>query len=100
MTLPISAIEIMRNRLTRAAFQRAVSMAATFAGDGAVAAGWLDEIVEVDNVLPRAQQVAAEAAATLHAKAHLASKLKARDGALKAIRAGIDGLPAEFGSGG
>src|SRR5882757_7290348 len=58
MTLPISAIEIMRMRLTRAAFQRAVSMAATFAGDGAVAAGWLDEIVEVDNVLPRAQQVA------------------------------------------
>jgi enoyl-CoA hydratase len=100
MTLPISAIEIMRMRLTRAAFQRAVSMAATFAGDGAVAAGWLDEIVEVDNVLPRAQQVAAEAAATLHAKAHVASKLKARDGALKAIRAGIDGLPAEFGSGG
>jgi enoyl-CoA hydratase len=99
MTLPISAIEIMRMRLTRAAFQRAVSMAATFAGDAAVAAGWLDEIVEVDNVLPRAQQVAAEAAATLHAKAHLASKLKARNGALKAIRAGIDGLPAEFGSG-
>jgi enoyl-CoA hydratase len=100
MVLPISAIEIMRMRLTRAAFQRAVSMAATFAGDSAVAAGWLDEIVEIENVLPRAQQVAAEAAATLHVKAHRASKSKARDGALKAIRAGIDGLPAEFSSGG
>jgi enoyl-CoA hydratase len=96
MILPISAIEIMRQRLTRAAFSRAVSMASTFSGDAAVSAGWLDEIVEVENVLPRAQQVAAEAAATLHAKAHLASKLKARDGALKAIRAGIDGLPEEF----
>jgi enoyl-CoA hydratase len=96
MTLPISAIEIMRMRLTRAAFQRAISMAATYTGDAAVAAGFLDEIVDVENVLPRAQQVAAEAAATLHLKAHRASKLKARDDGLKAIRAGIDGLPAEF----
>ena len=100
MVLPISAIEIMRMRLTRAAYQRAVSMAATFAGADAVAGGWLDEIVEPEQVLARAQQVAADAAATLHVKAHLASKLKARDDALKAIRGGIDGLPAEFGSGG
>jgi enoyl-CoA hydratase len=96
MTLPISAIEIMRMRLTRAAYQRAISLAAVFSGDAAVSAGWLDEIVEAENVLPRAQQVAAEAAATLHAKAHLASKLKAREDAIKAIRAGIDGLPEEF----
>lgn len=100
MTLPLSTIEVMRMRLTRAAFQRAVSMAATFSGDAAVAAGWLDEIVEAENVLARAQQVAAEAAATLHVKAHLASKLKARDDALKAIRAGIDRLPAEIASAG
>jgi enoyl-CoA hydratase len=99
MTLPMSAIEIMRMRLTRAAFQRGISMATTFAGDAAVAAGWLDEIVEVENVLPRAQQVAAEAAATLQLKAHRASKLKARDDALKAIRAGIDRLPAEVAGG-
>jgi enoyl-CoA hydratase len=99
MVLPISAIEIMRMRLTRAAYQRAVSMAATFVGDDAVAGGWLDELVEPEQVLARAQQVAAEAAATLHVKAHRASKLKARDDALKAIQAGIDGLPAEFSSG-
>src|SRR6201987_2681542 len=36
MTLPIAAIEIMRMRLTRAAFQRGVAMAATFAGDAAI----------------------------------------------------------------
>jgi enoyl-CoA hydratase len=99
MVLPISAIEIMRMRLTRAAYQRAVSMAAKFVGDDAVAGGWLDELVEPDQVLARAQQVAAEAAATLHVKAHRASKLKARADALKAIQAGIDGLPAEFSSG-
>jgi enoyl-CoA hydratase len=32
----------------------------------------------------------------LHAGAHLASKLKARDSALTAIQAGIDGLATEF----
>jgi enoyl-CoA hydratase/carnithine racemase len=99
MVLPISAIEIMRMRLTRAAYQRAVALAATFVGDDAIAGGWLDELVEPEQVLPRAQQVAAEFAATLHVKAHRASKLKARDDALKAIQAGIDGLPAEFSSG-
>lgn len=96
MTLPIAAIEIMRMRLTRAAFQRGISMAATFAGDAAIAAGWLDEIVEPDAVLTRAQQVAAEAATTLNAGAHVGSKLKARADAILAIRAGIDGLPSEF----
>lgn len=96
MTLPISAIEIMRMRLTRAAFQRGISMAATFAGADAMAAGWLDEIVEHENVLARAAEVAAEAAATLNTRAHVASKLKARKDAIEAIRAGIDGLPTEF----
>ena len=86
----------MRQRLTPAAFERGCSLAATFAGDEALAAGWLDEIVEADRVLARAQEVAAEAASTLHAGAHLATKLKARASALKAIQAGIDGLPTEF----
>jgi enoyl-CoA hydratase len=96
MTIPISAIEIMRQRLTPAAFQRATALASTFVGDDAIAAGWLDEIVESDRVLARAQQIAAEAATTLHAGAHLATKLKARESALKAIQAGIDGLATEF----
>ena len=96
MTIPISAIEIMRQRLTPAAFERGCSLAATFAGDEALAAGWLDEIVEADRVLARAQEVAAQASSTLHAGAHLATKLKARESALKAIQAGIDGLPTEF----
>ncbi|MHA0285742.1 crotonase/enoyl-CoA hydratase family protein [Mycobacterium sp. C3-094] len=96
MTIPISAIEIMRMRLTPAAFERGTALAATFVGDDAIAAGWLDEIVEADQVLGRAQQVAQEAASTLHAGAHLATKLKARKPALDAIQAGIDGLADEF----
>jgi enoyl-CoA hydratase len=96
MTIPISAIEIMRHRLTPAAFQRGCSLAATFVGDEAIVGGWLDEIVAADRVVPRAQEIASEAAATLHAGAHLATKLKARESALNAIQAGIDGLATEF----
>jgi enoyl-CoA hydratase len=99
MVLPISAIEIMRLRLTRAAFQRGIALAATFQGDAAVSGGWLDELVEPEDVLARAQQVAAECAATLHVKAHKASKLKARRDGIAAIQAGIDGLREEFFSG-
>lgn len=46
-------------------------------------------------MLATAQEAAAEAA-KLHTGAHVATKLKARDSALKAIRAGIDGLATEF----
>ncbi|MGV0792940.1 crotonase/enoyl-CoA hydratase family protein [Mycolicibacterium sp. XJ1819] len=95
MTIPNAALEIMRMRLTPAAFQRGAALASTYAGDHAVAAGWLDELVDADKVLTRAQEVAAEAA-QLNTGAHLATKLKARDAALTAIRAGIDGLAGEF----
>lgn len=97
MTVPQACVEILRMRLTPAAFQRAVGLAASFAGADAVAAGWLDELVETEDVLSHAQQVAAGLAATLHPTHHLASKLKARAEALAAIRVGIDGLAAEFG---
>ena len=97
MTVPQACVEILRMRLTRAAFQRAVGLAAVFSGAEAVSTGWLDELVEPEDVLTHAQQVAAGFAATLHTKHHLASKLKARADALAAIRSGIDGLAAEFG---
>ncbi|SHW82705.1 enoyl-CoA hydratase/carnithine racemase [Mycobacteroides abscessus subsp. abscessus] len=97
MTVPQSCIEILRMRLTNSAFQRAVGLAATFTGDEARAGGWLDEVVAPENVLSRAQEVAAGFAATLHTQHHLASKLKARAAGLAAIQAGIDGLAAEFG---
>ncbi|MHA7665912.1 crotonase/enoyl-CoA hydratase family protein [Mycolicibacterium sp. HS_4_1] len=97
MTVPQACIEILRMRLTNSAFQRAVGLAATFTGEEARAGGWLDEIVAPEDVLSRAQEVAAGFAATLHAQHHLASKLKARADSLAAIQAGIDGLAAEFG---
>jgi enoyl-CoA hydratase len=93
MTMPYAAIEIMKVRLTRSAFQRVNSMAPSFSGGDAVTAGWLDELVEPAQVLTRAQEVAHEAL-SLDAGAHAASKLRARAEALDAIRAAIK---SEFG---
>ena len=42
MTLPYAAIEVLRQRLTRAAFERAALQAEVFDPVSAVAAGWLD----------------------------------------------------------
>lgn len=97
LTIPIPAIEIMRMRLTPAAFQRGAALASIYTGDDAIASGWLDEIVEKADVLTTAQSFAAEAA-KLNTGAHVATKLKARDAAVTAIQAGIDGLATERSS--
>jgi enoyl-CoA hydratase len=93
MTMPYAAIEVMKVRLTRSAFQRVNSLAPVFSGAEAVAAGWLDELVDPAQVLSRAQQVARDAL-QLDAGAHAASKLRARSQALDAIRAAVK---SEFG---
>jgi enoyl-CoA hydratase len=96
MTIPYAALEIMKLRLTPSTYQQAAGLAKTFFGETAIAAGWLDEIVLPDMVLDRAEEAARELA-TLNQRAHAATKLRTRATALTAIRAGIDGIAAEFG---
>jgi enoyl-CoA hydratase len=96
MTIPYAALEIMKLRLTRSAYQQAAGLAKTFFGETALAAGFVDEIVLPEMVLSRAEEAAREFAG-LNQHAHAATKLRARADALKAIRAGIDGIEAEFG---
>jgi enoyl-CoA hydratase len=96
MTIPYAALEILKLRLTPSAYQQATGLAKTFFGETALAAGFLDEIVFPEMVLSRAEEAAREFA-TLNQHAHVATKLRARAEALKGIRAGIDGMTAEFG---
>lgn len=96
MVLPYAALEIMKLRLTQSAYQQAAGLGKTFFGETAVAAGFVDEIVLPEMVVDRAEEAAREFAG-LHQHAHAAIKLRARADALKAIRAGIDGIEAEFG---
>ena len=96
MTIPYAALEIMKLRLTRSAYQQATGLAKTFFGETALAAGFVDEIVLPEMVLSRAEEAAREFAG-LNQQAHVGTKLRARADALKAIRAAIDGLEAELG---
>lgn len=96
MTIPYAALEIMKLRLTPSAYQQAAGLAKTFFGETAIAAGWLDEIVLPDIVLSRAEEAAREFA-TFDQRAHATTKLRTRAEALTSIRAGIDGMAAEFG---
>lgn len=96
MTIPYAALEIMKLRLTPPAYQQAAGLSKTFFGETALAAGFIDEIALPEVVLSRAEEAAREFA-NLNQQAHAATKLRAREESLKAIRAGIDGIEAEFG---
>jgi enoyl-CoA hydratase len=96
MVLPYAALEVMKLRLTRSAYQQAVGLARTYFGEAALAAGWVDEIVMPEVVLERAEQAANEFATTLNAGAHHACKMRARKESLDAIQAGIDNMADEF----
>jgi enoyl-CoA hydratase len=96
MTIPYSALEIMKLRLTGSAYQQSAGLAKTFFGETAVAAGWIDEVVLPDMVLDRALEAAREFT-SLNQQAHVATKLRTRAEALQGIRAGIDGMASEFG---
>ncbi|MGB6106605.1 MAG: crotonase/enoyl-CoA hydratase family protein, partial [Mycobacterium sp.] len=71
MVLPYPALEVMKLRLTRSAYQQAVGLARTFFGETALAGGWVDEIVMPEMVLERAMEAARDFTG-LHANAHYA----------------------------
>jgi enoyl-CoA hydratase len=89
LTMPRAAVEICRQRLTPAHFNRAVIIAETFSPADAVAAGFLDRTAEASEVREVARGVAAQLA-ELDQSAHAATKRRARGRALDAIRAAID----------
>jgi enoyl-CoA hydratase len=95
LTMPHAAVEILRQRLAPAHFNRAVTLAEPFAPENAVEAGLLDRVVGADE-LAKAARAVAEAAAALDPAAHAASKLRARAQSLGALRAGIDADRAGF----
>ena len=90
LTMPLTAVEICRQRLAPAHFNRAVILAEAYAPEDAVAGGFLDRVVPAAEVRDAARGVAAQLA-QLNMPAHTATKLRARASALAAIRAGDGG---------
>jgi enoyl-CoA hydratase len=89
LTVPWFAIELARQRLTPAHFDRDVVGATMHSPSEAVTAGFLDRVVSAGEL--RAASIdGAEALAELNPAAHAATKLRVRGSALKAIRTAIE----------
>ena len=88
MAMPFSTIEILRQRVTPAALTRSVLLAEVFTPENAVANGFLDEVVEPDDLMPRAIAFAASLSA-LDGSAHAISKKRLRTGLLASMNEGL-----------
>lgn len=88
MTMPYFGVELARARLDPAHFELSVSCAHLYDADGAVEAGYLDEAVEVDQLMSRSIAVA-EQLAGLNMAAHKATKDRVRAPLNRALEAGI-----------
>lgn len=88
LTMPGAAVEICRQRLSPAHFNRATVIAEVFSPHDAVDAGFLDRLVDAAEI-DDAVGMAAARLAQLDRAAHAATKLRARKLALEAIRDAI-----------
>jgi len=95
LTMPQSAIEISRQRLAPAHFNRAVITAELYDPVRAVPAGFLDEVVPAAD-LERAAAATAARFGKLNPAAHKATKLLARAESLKALSRAIEIDDAAF----
>jgi enoyl-CoA hydratase len=89
MTMPYTGIEIAKDRLSPAAFQRAVVNGEMFNPEGALAAGFLDLLVEHANLTSSALMIA-ESLKKISMKAHKNTKLKVRKALLETLDATIE----------
>jgi enoyl-CoA hydratase len=89
LTVPWFAIELARQRLHPTHFDRTVVNATMYNPREAVAPGFLDRVVAAEELGDVSLQAAA-GLAQLDLAAHAATKLRARGGALKALRQAIE----------
>lgn len=84
MPMHHAGIELARDRLRRSAFQRSVVCAEMFDPAGALAAGFLDEVVPAEQLAEAALR-AAQRLQKLNMKAHALTKLKVRKAFLETL---------------
>lgn len=85
LTLPLVAVEIMKQRLSPAHFNRAAILAEVFGPADAIEAGFLDKAVPPEELEDSALEIATTMAG-LDAQAHYATKLRIRGATLSAMR--------------
>lgn len=89
MPLPMFAVELARARLDPRLFTQATLFARTYDGEGAVEAGYLDEVVGADSLLERGLALGSQAGA-LEPAGFEPSKTRARKGLADFIRSTLD----------
>jgi enoyl-CoA hydratase len=89
MTMPYSAIELMRQRLNPRFFSRLALTAEILAPDQAVLAGFLDQTVPAAEVVSAAQKLATSFT-QLDLKSHAESKQRVREPTFAALRVAIE----------
>lgn len=89
LVVPESAIEICRDQLNPACFNRSMLTSEFFTPQDALQAGLLDQLVNKDELLDKAQQLASEYT-KLDNNAYQATKTLVRGGLYKRVRAGIE----------
>lgn len=89
LVVPESAIEICRNQLTPACFNRSILTSEFFQPKDALQAGFLDKLVEQEELLEVAQSLASEYV-KLDNRAYQATKAKVKGELYKKVRAGIE----------
>jgi enoyl-CoA hydratase len=88
MTMHDAGIEIARNRIPRNYLTRSVINAELFSPETAVLAGFLDQVVEPEQLLETAKATAKQML-SLNMRAHKGTKLKERKSILEALDAAI-----------
>jgi enoyl-CoA hydratase len=96
ITMPHFAVEMCRQRLIPACYNRAVIHSESFSPEDAVVAGFLDRLAPQSDLLASARETALELA-KLNREAFAATKLRARAPSLDAIRTAIENDEAAFG---
>lgn len=84
MTMHHAGIEIARHRLAPAHFYRSVINAEIYSPEGAVEAGFLDEVVAPEQLLNRANELA-QGFRKLNMRAHAQTKVKTKAGYLELL---------------
>lgn len=88
LTMPRVAAAVLRNRLTPAAYQRAVSLSEYFDVESALGAGFFDKLVDPDDLISQAE-ACADTFKGLDVQAHAASKRRIRAALIRKIRFSI-----------
>ncbi|PHN58012.1 crotonase/enoyl-CoA hydratase family protein [Pseudomonas viridiflava] len=89
MTMHHAGIELARDRLRKSAFNRSVINAEIFNPDGAMQAGFLDQVVSVEALSETARTVATQLK-KINMNAHGKTKLKTRKAFLDTLDAAIE----------